>query len=70
MLYLKFERNNECNEVDGFMLVYTIGRVLFIKSPVGNLGLYTNKDFSAKNIRFKIRKKENLVLFIKSPLGT
>ena len=22
MLYLKIERNNECNDVDGFMLVY------------------------------------------------
>jgi len=26
------------------------------KVPVGNLGLYTNGQFTAKNIRFKIRK--------------
>jgi hypothetical protein len=33
-----------------------IGLCWFMKVPVGNLGLYTNGHFSAKNIRFKFRK--------------
>ena len=36
------------------------------KVPVGTFGLYTNGQFTAKNIRFKNRKIENLVKF---PLG-
>jgi hypothetical protein len=39
------------------------------KVPVGTFGLYTNGQFTAKNIRFKIRKIEILVLFIKSWVG-
>ena len=36
--------------------------ILFIKSPVGNPRDSLFTDLSAKNIRFKIRKIENLVI--------
>jgi hypothetical protein len=43
-----------------------IGLCWFMKVPVGNIGLYPNGHFSAKNISFKIGKKE-FVYFSKSP---